>query len=458
MASAITKIETVTVGSGGASSILFTAIPQTYTDLIIKISPRSTKADTVSNLALQFNGSATSYVNRIVYGDGASAGSYSNNFTTYGHIGTMNAANSTANTFTSSDVYIPNYTVGSYKTFSADTVSESNSSTAYQVRDFTLWSNTAAITSIELFTITTGNFAQYTTATLYGVTKYVQTGTGSKATGGTVTTSGGYTYHTFYSSGVFTPTTSITADFLVVAGGGAGGHDTGGGGGAGGLRSSVGTTGGGGSLESALSLTAQAYTVIVGAGGSGSNSSYRGSNGTNSVFSSISATGGGGGGTNSLSSGSGANGGSGGGGSAYGAVPSGAAGTGTANQGYAGGAGANGNSGGGGGGAGAVGSSGSTSTGGNGVICSNFANATSTGVSTYYAGGGGGGGTSSSSGGKSGGFGGGGAGGSATTNTFGLPGVANTGGGGGGGRDDGAAAGRTGGAGASGIVIIRYTT
>lgn len=456
MPSSMTKIASTTVGAGGTSAITFSSIPQTYTDLVVKISARAATGGAADRFLISFNGSTANYTLMSLNDQAGSVASYTRASFGDNQLGYFPGSGATANTFGNIEIYIPNYTLSNNKSISVDAVGENNSTTNYNSLLAGLWSQTAAITSLT-FTQPTG-ILQYSTATLYGVTKYAETGTGSKATGGTVTTAGGYTYHTFYSSGIFTPTTSVTADFLVIAGGGAGGNDTGGGGGGGGLRSSVGSTGGGGTLESALSLTAQSYAVLIGAGGGGGSSAGRGSNGTDSVFSSITSTGGGGGGTNSFSSGSGVTGGSGGGGSAYGAVPSGAAGTGTTNQGYAGGAGANANSGGGGGGAGAVGSGGATSSGGNGVICSNFANATSTGISTYYAGGGGGGGTSSSSGGKSGGFGGGGAGGSSTTNTFGLPGVPNTGGGGGGGRDDGAAAGRTGGNGGSGIVIIRYTT
>jgi hypothetical protein len=457
MPSSMTKISSVTVGSGGAATIEFTGIPSTYTDLVVKASTRGDSTGAAfTSIRLLPNGSSSNGSTKWIRGSGATASSDVD--TTGIYSGESDTASATASTFANIEWYISNYAGSTNKSISIDSAHENNSTTAYLHLVAGLWSITSAITSITL-DLSAGSFVENSTATLYGVTKYSETGTGSKATGGTVTTSGGFTYHTFYSSGMFTPTTSVTCDFLVVAGGGAGGHDTGGGGGAGGLRSSVGSTGGGGSLESALSLTAQAYAIIVGAGGApGGSSSYKGGNGTDSIFSSITSTGGGGGGTNSLASGAGANGGAGGGGSAYGAVPSGAAGTGTTNQGFAGGAGANANAGGGGGGAGVAGSTGSTGSGGNGVICSNFANATSTGISTYYAGGGGGGGTTSASGGKSGGFGGGGAGGSATTNTFGLPGVANTGGGGGGGRDDGGAAGRTGAAGGSGIVIIRYTT
>jgi len=62
------------------------------------------------------------------------------------------------------------------------------------------------------------------------------------ATGGTKTTSGLYTIHTFASSDSFVVNYgSINVDFLIVSGGGGGGGDRGGGGGGGGVykKSSV---------------------------------------------------------------------------------------------------------------------------------------------------------------------------------------------------------------------------
>jgi hypothetical protein len=119
-----------------------------------------------------------------------------------------------------------------------------------------------------------------------------------KATGGDITfySSGGNNYfiHTFTSNGTFTPTQSLTADYLVVAGGGGGGAGySATGAGAGGLRSTLNNTGGLGTLETALSLTAQAYTVTVGGGGTGGTSQGNGTQGVDSVFSSITSAGGG---------------------------------------------------------------------------------------------------------------------------------------------------------------------
>lgn len=452
------KLQTVTVGSGGAATIDFTSIPQTYTDLKIVLSARTDRSSGGSNdyTKITFNGSNTGYSIRSLYGDGATAGSntYSGNWLEPFGL-TSNTA--TASVFGNLEVYISNYTSSNNKSVSMDGVAETNATTQYIGLSAGLWSNTAAITSIKMIPFYGTLFLQYTTATLYGV-KNVTTATGTgKATGGDqVYTDGTYWYHVYRTVGVssFTPLTSLTCDYLVVAGGGAGGEansggSSGGGGGAGGIRCTVGATGGGGSLESALSLSATAYTVTVGNGGTrGGSFGTKGGNGSNSAFASITATGGGGGGTPATTANSGGS----GGGDAYGGT---GIGTGTSGQGYAGGTHVSSVSnfpGGGGGGASAVGANGTSTVGGAG---GNGITTSISGISTTYGGGGGGGvysGTAGNSG--AGGTGGGGKG--AYQNVAAVAGTANTGGGGGGGaRETGgniiAAA-----AGGSGIVIVRY--
>lgn len=441
MPNTIVPIASVTVGTGGTGSISFTGIPQIYTDLIVKWSTRSTyTSGTANTIQIGFNGSTSDFTAKTLEGDGASASSGSGARS----VGATPSATAAANTFSNGEVYITNYTSSNFKSFSADNVQEDNTTTAYNSLSAGLWSNTSAITSVELYT-NVNNWAQYSTFTLYGVLKYAETGTGSKATGGTVTTSGGYTYHTFFSSGMFTPTAAITgAEVLVVAGGGATGHAISGGGGAGGLV-----------YASSQSFSSGVgYAAIVGAGG-GNTAPYAGigCNGTNSVFAGGTvALGGGGGGGAGVA---GATGGSGGGGSAVGQ----AGGSGTAGQGNAGGNGAS-AYGGGGGGAGGAGTNGGTnSRGGDGGVgvttYSAWGSATGTGDNVggtyYYAGGGGGSpwnGVSANNFGGVAGAGGGGKGGGDTGGTSGLP---FTGGGGGGQNDVSTSGG-------SGVIIVRYTT
>jgi hypothetical protein len=429
-------IQTVTVGAGGASTIDFQNIPQTYTDLVILLSARQSTTS-FQGQRLYFNNTDTNLRSNYVLGTGSGtqAGAPAN-----GYFGSIAGTNVSASVFDNTFIYISNYTSTSLvKTFSAENIAPSNDNLAYLGITNGTWNSTSAITRVTLFPDGGGSYLQYSSATLYGVTSAA---VGAKATGGIISQDNTYWYHTFTASGTFTPTSNITADYLVVAGGGGGGNAdgttyNGGGGGAGGLRCTVTATGGGGTLESPISLTAStAYTITIGAGGAsntpGENSSILGTG-----LTTITSIGGGRGkGANSS-----ADGGSGGGGSAT----SRAGGSRTTNQGYDGGASTSGfDSGGGGGGAGAVGTAGA-STGGNGGA---GVTTSISGSSVTYAGGGGGGAATPGSG----GLGGGGAGGNPT----GTAGTANSGGGGGGVRDNVGGQFRSGAAGGSGIVILRY--
>jgi hypothetical protein len=113
------------------------------------------------------------------------------------------------------------------------------------------------------------------------------------ATGGTITTIGDFKVHAFTGPGTFTVTcggnasgSNTISNLLVVAGGGGGSKaDVGAGGGAGGLRN-----------LSCVSVTAQAYPIVVGGGASGKGSEGQGNDGSNSSAISITSAGGGGGG------------------------------------------------------------------------------------------------------------------------------------------------------------------
>jgi len=325
-----TPLQSITLTSA-SSSVTFSNIDQTYTDLVLIPSVKNSSSE--QSLAMWFNGdTASNYSATFLYGNGSSALSGRDTSNTL-----IPITRSDTSAFWVGTVSIQNYPNSStYKT----ALSRGNSGTIV-ISQFGLWRSTAAITSITISGLSGNSFAAGSTFDLYGI----KAGSPKASGGNTITTDGTYWYHTFTSSGTFIPTQSLTADYLVIAGGGGGGGgggDSGGGGGAGGLRSTVTATGGGGTLETALSLSGNTnYTVTVGAGGvrgfSGT-STFSGS-GSNSVFSTITSVGGGGGGGYRNSGGSygGTTGGSGGGGHDGGTGP----GSGTANQGYAGGAGSN---------------------------------------------------------------------------------------------------------------------
>lgn len=438
-------LDKITLGSNAASAT-FSSIPSTYTDLIVVISG---KVSSNVTLACQINGdTGTNYSVTELYGDASSIGSarVSNN-------AQIGFASIVAQIASSNEWLSTLHFQGYSNTSILKTVLCRTSAPATIVNAAVgLWRSTAAINSIKILGYAgASGFTAGTTFSLYGIKAWAPEET-PKATGGYVTSDSTYWYHTFPFSSTFTPNQSLTCDYLVVAGGGGTGGGTGGGGGAGGLRSTVTTTGGGGTLESALSVTAQSYTITVGAGGAGATGNGgNGIAGSNSVFSTITSAGGG------LGShvGSSGNGGSGGGGGYSG----GAAGAGTAGQGYAGGNGGGADPDyvcGGGGGAGAAGSAASGSSGGaggNGVWTA-LSNAVAIGQlsgGNYYLAGGGAGGTNSGT--KSGGLGGGG---STTRATDGVSGMPRTGSGGGGASPGWTSANTKGGNGGSGIVIIRY--
>lgn len=162
MANTYTLISSVTVGAGGAASIDFTSIPATYTDLVLKVSARSTGVATSLDIAL--NGSTSSFTNKYLQGSGSAASSGS----LARYAGLVTGTDQTASTFANCEIYIPNYAGNTNKSFSGDAVQENNATTSYAGLVANLWSNTSAITSISL-TNTTGNLAQYSTAYLYGI-------------------------------------------------------------------------------------------------------------------------------------------------------------------------------------------------------------------------------------------------------------------------------------------------
>ena len=157
---------TVTVGALGAASLDFTSIPSTYTDLILKISGRVAGVTDFGSLLIALNASGTGFTNRQIVGTGSAA--VSNTGTTA--VGPVPGTLITSSTFNNVEIYIPNYAGSTNKSYSYDAVLENNATAARTILGAGLWSNTAAITSIAI-TSDSGNFVQYTTASLYGISK-----------------------------------------------------------------------------------------------------------------------------------------------------------------------------------------------------------------------------------------------------------------------------------------------
>ena len=157
----MTKIERIEVGAGGAASIVFEGIPDTYTDLMVLVSGRCTATD--RNATIAFNTGGT-YTRRTLLADGSSPSSDTSAIDFR-----ISRSADTSSTFGNTSIYIANYLSSANKSYSVESVTEHNSTTAYQQMTAGLWNQTAAVSSITLDTVS-GDFAEYSSATLYGIT------------------------------------------------------------------------------------------------------------------------------------------------------------------------------------------------------------------------------------------------------------------------------------------------
>jgi hypothetical protein len=167
-----TLISSVTVGSGGAANISFTSIPQTYTDLCLVLSARAdtTIGDPYYNSYLLTNafplggGAPTKYL--LGNGSSVSGASDNNNILLLG----VTSSGATANTFGNTSIYYSNYaSTTQHKSVSINQASENNATQAASMISAGLYPANTAITSITIDPFSTGNFVQYSTAYLYGI-------------------------------------------------------------------------------------------------------------------------------------------------------------------------------------------------------------------------------------------------------------------------------------------------
>jgi hypothetical protein len=160
--SSFESIATVTVGAGGSASVSFSSIPSTYQHLQIRILNKITSG--AINPTMRFNSdSSSSYITHQMYGDGASAGSFS--FGT----GTSVALSYISTQWGMHVVDILDYT----STFKAKTVrtlgGADNNGSGYVSLTSGLWFATpAAISQIDIYSGAT-TFTQYSSFALYGV-------------------------------------------------------------------------------------------------------------------------------------------------------------------------------------------------------------------------------------------------------------------------------------------------
>lgn len=166
-------IYTQTVGSGGAASITFNNIPQTFTDLMVVMSARESAATPYSGTSVRLNNDASAlYSITLLEGYGGVASSRTTSQNSLFPVPHIPGGTATADTFGNTQIYLPNYTGSNFKALILDSVSENNSSATFFFQtglSAGLYSSTSAITAFRC--IASGTFVQYSTFSLYGITK-----------------------------------------------------------------------------------------------------------------------------------------------------------------------------------------------------------------------------------------------------------------------------------------------
>ena len=167
------SIATVTVGGGGASSIEFTSIPETYQHLQIRMLQKfTTTSGIISNARMRFNSdTANNYARHNLHGNGSSAFAYAESSMGYAYVGwPLDSSATTASTFSPAVIDLLDYaSTSKTKTVRVLHGNEANNSSYGNAGvSSALWNSTSAVTTITL-TSDTGNWAQHTTAALYGI-------------------------------------------------------------------------------------------------------------------------------------------------------------------------------------------------------------------------------------------------------------------------------------------------
>jgi len=162
------SLANVTVGAGGASSIIFAGIPNTYKHLQIRCLAKSSLAGPTSAMGVQLNSTTTGYFNHGLYGDGASALTYST--TSANNAGsTFIAGSSNTNIFGVAIIDILDYaSTDKNKTVRLLSGADFNGSGQLRFASGSI-ASTLPITSLNLLDVNGGTILQYSQFSLYGV-------------------------------------------------------------------------------------------------------------------------------------------------------------------------------------------------------------------------------------------------------------------------------------------------
>ena len=164
------SIATVTVGSGGASSIEFTSIPGTYQHLQIRMIARTTISGAEDTIIFQVNSdTGSNYAWHSLVGTGSATAAGAGSSQT--HVRAFRSAGDTetASVFGAGVIDILDYADTSKNTTFRTSGGMDGNGNGQATLMSGVFLSTAAITSVKLYANTGPNLTQYTTAALYGI-------------------------------------------------------------------------------------------------------------------------------------------------------------------------------------------------------------------------------------------------------------------------------------------------
>lgn len=176
MANTFTLISTYTVpASPSISTITFTVIPQTYTDLMLMGSLKTSRLADNDFIKGYFNADTTdgNYAGFLCY-NGGSNNIAGGTFAALGaprYFGDVPASGSSNNTnwFSGTRIWIHGYTDSYVKSYGAEGVQPSNNSAQLLTYGSGRWNGTAPITDISFTCGVTGPWKEFSTISLYGI-------------------------------------------------------------------------------------------------------------------------------------------------------------------------------------------------------------------------------------------------------------------------------------------------
>ena len=170
-ASSYESIATAT-GTGSSATVTFSSIPATYKHLQIRGIGRNDSATNKANIGVRLNGdTGNNYTYHILVGNGSTASSFGATATVYSYLGDSTGNSATSNIVAPIIIDIIDYaSTTKNKTIRSTAGNELNSATtdADISLGSGLWLNTAAITSVSIFS-NSGNWTTQTTFALYGI-------------------------------------------------------------------------------------------------------------------------------------------------------------------------------------------------------------------------------------------------------------------------------------------------